>query len=137
MPDLTAFFFNVKRRKYNLISPLKSLLKRAEMKRPHLICLLSMTHRPAFLLLGFSAECLDSFIQGKIFLLTGPLGFCCFDLRTNVHSACTNCGCATALWVQPNPLTSSKDCLKKPCCWMLCATLLFCISMKCAPGPPF
>lgn len=120
------------------------------MKRPHLktiaACfffyyyLLFVSYRPAILLSCFWSECLDSFIHGKIFLLIGNLGFCCFDLRGNVRSnasTCASCWCAAAAWwVQPNPLRSRKDSLRRSCCWMLFAAPGFCISTKCAPRPP-
>lgn len=104
--------------------------------------LLFTSHRPAILPLLFSSECLDSFIQGKIFLFAAALLFCCFDLRGGARSgvhACSKCACAAAWRVQqPKPVTSAEGCLKKRCCccWRSCTLLFSCISMKCAPCPP-
>lgn len=113
-----------------------------------ILCCWFMSYRPATLLTGFWFECLDSFIQGKIFLLIANFGFCCFDLRGNVP--CSDA--STCCWGAPSkPLTPSGDSLKRSrwwwwWWWMLCeALLVFCISIKRAQGlllpllssPPF
>lgn len=74
-------------------------LKRAERPRLKTIRLLCASYRPALLLPCFCSACLDSFIQGNIFLFIGALCFCSLDLWGNVSSnvsACASCWCAAA-----------------------------------------
>lgn len=101
---------------------------KASRKAPSENNVLCASYRPALLLPCFCSACLDSFIQGNIFLFIGALWFCSLDL-------CAGCWCVAVWWVQSNPVTSAQVWLRNWGCWMLCAALLFCISMKCAPGP--
>lgn len=83
---------------------------------------LFVSYRPVTLLSCFWFQCLDSFIQGKIFLLVN-LG--CFGL-VSTASRCAICWCAAAWRAQPKRPPSSAARLKK--CWM---------SGLCIGPPPF